>query len=92
MTAEALAPGSALAMSAPSTTKAAKSKGSRLAYFPEWREHRQTAVYDRDALAAGDTFDGPAIIEEASSTLIVAPGTTFTVAASGNIVVALGGD
>ena len=91
VTAEALAPGSALAMSAPSTTKAAKSKGSRLAYFPEWREHRQTTVYDRDALAAGETFNGPAIIEEASSTLIVAPGTTFTVAASGNIIVTFGG-
>ena len=68
----------------------AKIKGARPAYFAEWRAYRPTQVYDRDALAAGDSFPGPAIIEEQSSTLIVAPGASFTVAPSGNIIVTLG--
>ncbi len=90
VTAEAAAPGSTLAMNAPRTATTAKTKGTRRAYFPEWREYRQTTVYDRDALVSGDTFAGPAIVEEASSTLIVAPRTRFTVARSGNIIVRLG--
>ena len=95
VTVSANAPGSALAMTAPKmaapkASRAAKLKGTRPAYFPEWREHRQTNVYDRDALVAGDAFPGPAIIEEASSTLIVPPGAGFKVEPSGNIVVSFG--
>ena len=51
-----------------------KLKGERAAYFPEWREHRPTPVYDRYALRPGDRFDGPAIVEERESTAIVGVG------------------
>jgi len=64
-------------------------KGTRPVYFPEFREFRHTAVYDRYALAPGAAFDGPAIIEERESTLVVGPGGRFEVAASGNIIVAI---
>jgi len=37
----------------------------------------------------GDRFAGPAVIEEEGSTLVVPPRATFTVAATGNVVVAL---
>jgi N-methylhydantoinase A len=49
------------------------SKGSRQAYFPEQGGFVETPVYDRYALAAGETFNGPAIVEERESTLIVNP-------------------
>jgi N-methylhydantoinase A len=50
----------------------------------------QTApVYDRCALPAGMRLAGPALIEEASSTLLVPAGASATVQASGNIVVEL---
>jgi N-methylhydantoinase A len=39
---------------------------------------------------AGAAFDGPAIVEERESTLVVGPGGRFEVAASGNIVVSIG--
>ncbi|MBM3482287.1 MAG: hydantoinase/oxoprolinase family protein [Alphaproteobacteria bacterium] len=39
----------------------------------------EAAVYARDELPAGATLDGPAIIEEASSTTIVHPGQRVTV-------------
>jgi N-methylhydantoinase A len=46
-------------------------------------------VYERSALPAGMHVDGPALIEEASSTLFVPTGAAATVQASGNIVVEL---
>jgi N-methylhydantoinase A len=49
-------------------------KGERLAYFPEWHEHRPTPVYDRYALNPGTEFDGPAIVEERESTAIIGVG------------------
>jgi N-methylhydantoinase A len=48
-----------------------------------------TPVYERSALPAGTRLNGPALIEEASSTLLVPPGATATVQSSGNIVVEL---
>jgi N-methylhydantoinase A len=85
----------AIASGAP-TAQAAKSakirpvKGSRMVYFPEFREFRPTVVYDRYALEPGQTFDGPAIVEERESTLLVGPGGCLEVAASGNIIVTIG--
>jgi N-methylhydantoinase A len=63
-------------------------KGTRRAYFaPEgWIE---TAVYDRYRLGVGDELAGPAVVEEEGSTLVIGPGATARVAASGNIVMTL---
>jgi N-methylhydantoinase A/oxoprolinase/acetone carboxylase beta subunit len=37
----------------------------------------------------GDEFAGPAVVEEEGSTLVIGPGATAEIAASGNIVVTL---
>jgi N-methylhydantoinase A len=66
-------------------------KGTRRAYFPERGGYVETPVWDRYALAPGVTFDGPAIVEEKESTLIVGAGGRATVDASLNIVVELSG-
>ena len=63
---------------------------SRPVYFPEWREHRAVPVLARDDLVPGQRVAGPAIIEEATSTLVLPPATAAEVAASGNMVVTLG--
>lgn len=65
-------------------------KGRRAVHFPEYGEHRPTAVYDRYALTSGQAFDGPAVVEERESTLVVGPGGRFEVQASGDIVVTIG--
>jgi len=49
-------------------------KGTRQVYHPEWREYRETPVYDRYKLAPGATFVGPAIVEERESTVVIGPG------------------
>jgi N-methylhydantoinase A/oxoprolinase/acetone carboxylase beta subunit len=46
-------------------------KGQRLAYSPMAREFIPYTVYDRYKLSPGHEFQGPAIIEEKESTLIV---------------------
>jgi N-methylhydantoinase A len=64
-------------------------KGTRRAYFPGADGWVETAVYDRYRLGIGDELAGPAVVEEEGSTLVVGPGATARVAASGNIVMTL---
>jgi N-methylhydantoinase A len=54
-------------------TAAPARKGARKAWFPEHGGYVETPVYDRYALAPGATLDGPAIVEERESTLIIGP-------------------
>src|SRR5215468_3705582 len=65
-------------------------KGTRPAYFPESGGFVPTAVYDRQRLGVGDELDGPAVVEEEGSTLVIGPGGRARVASSGNLVLTLG--
>ena len=55
------------------TTAADTQKGSRLAYFPESSGFTDTPIYDRYTMKPGMRFDGPAIVEERESTVIIGP-------------------
>jgi N-methylhydantoinase A len=66
---------------------AAARVGSRDAYFAEEGGFLDTAVYDRDALGAGATVDGPAVIEQMDATVVVPPGATAEVDDLANIVI-----
>jgi N-methylhydantoinase A len=65
-------------------------KGFRRAYFPERSGQVETAVYDRYALLPGTTLDGPAIVEERESTLIIGARGRARVDESLNVIVELG--
>ena len=82
--------GAALPRHARTSAAASPLKGTRPVFFPEFRDFRPTAVYDRYALTPGDAFDGPAIVEERESTLVIGPGGRFQVAASGSLIVTIG--
>ena len=60
--------------------------GSREADFGG--ELFETPVYRREALAAGESFDGPAICEQADSTVVVPPEWRAEVRADGTLVLA----
>jgi N-methylhydantoinase A len=62
-------------------------KGSRSAYFPEHGRYVDTAVYNRYALTPGMKFNGPAIVEERESTLIVGVGGHARVDEGLNVIV-----
>jgi len=78
-----------LARSGPSRADGGAVKGRRPAYFPEPRGYVETTVYDRARLSAGDEIEGPAVVEEEGSTLVIGPGGRARVADTGNIVVTL---
>ena len=61
-------------------------KGQRDVYFAESDGFTETPVYDRYALGAGGTLDGPAIVEELDSTVVVHPGYGLAVDEVGNLV------
>jgi N-methylhydantoinase A len=59
--------------------------GTRAVYFGDRR--RETPVYARERLGAGDEVTGPAVIEEFGSTLPLHPGFTATIDHVGNVVI-----
>ena len=64
-------------------------KGHRQAFFAVLGGFVETPVYDRYALRAGATFDGPAIVEERDSTAVVGPHATATMDEYLNLIVTL---
>ncbi|HEX5164295.1 MAG TPA: hydantoinase/oxoprolinase family protein, partial [Thermomicrobiales bacterium] len=63
-------------------------KAHRDVWFPGG--YRQTTIYDRDKLASGMTFDGPAIIEEREATAVIWPGDRASVDEYLAIIVEIG--
>ena len=64
--------------------------GRRRAYFPELDGYAECDVIDRYRLREGDTFEGPAIVEERESTTVVLPGDEVTISPSGHMIVEVG--
>lgn len=62
-------------------------KGHRPVYFPEEEGYVETQVLDRSSLVPDHEYDGPAIVEEPESTLVVGPGARFRTRPEGHIVV-----
>ena len=61
-------------------------KGTRPVFFPDAGKTLATQVYDRYALGAGTSIEGPAVFEEDESTFIVGPGATARLLADGSIL------
>ncbi|QKV78462.1 hydantoinase/oxoprolinase family protein [Amycolatopsis sp. Hca4] len=62
-------------------------KGTRRAWFPSTGGFVDTAVFDRYRLEPGARVDGPAIVEERESTVVVPPGASCVVRADGSLEV-----
>ena len=70
----------------PSSEAVCSPRGTRQAFFGGWRE---VPVYSLDALRPGNAFEGPAIVEAETTTVIVDAGDRVTVNALGWLDVAL---
>jgi N-methylhydantoinase A len=70
-------------------TPEAALKGTRPVWFQEEGGFVATAVYDRYLLGAGTAMQGPAVLEERESTVIIGPGSSCEVDPSGSLVVIL---
>lgn len=82
-------PGGEVKLAGETTKHDTAVKGSRPTYFPDTKAYIDTTVYNRTLLSVGQAMDGPAIIEDADSTLIVGPGAHVEIAPTGNIVVTM---
>ena len=66
----------------------AKPKRKRAVHL--WGDEQPVPVYERNALATGQRLDGPAIIEERETTIVLPPGWNATVDRFGCVVATLG--
>jgi N-methylhydantoinase A len=67
----------------PATTLADARRGSRRIHVGAWCD---AAVWDRLALPVGAAIEGPAILEQPDTTILVEPGLTATVDRFGNLI------
>ena len=71
-----------------SGTLSAAQKGLRMVDFDELGV-KEAAIYNRDLLAPGMSFTGPAVIEESGTTTVVFPNQTVDVDDYGNLHITL---
>lgn len=53
-------------------------KERRPVFFEELRDYRKTPIYDGERVEAGNILEGPCIVEEPATTLVVYPGQVAT--------------
>jgi N-methylhydantoinase A len=70
-------------------TEAGAARDARRVHFRVANAALETPVYDRDRLAVDQVVDGPAIVEEWTTTSVVPPGWRATVDSLGNLVLTL---
>lgn len=66
-------------------------KGTRNMWFAEAKGLIPGDVYDRYSLEAGTILEGPCVVEERESTVVIGPGGTVTVDSVGNLEVRIDG-
>jgi N-methylhydantoinase A len=62
-------------------------KGHRKAVFEASGKATRTPIYDGSRLGAGAAVSGPAIIEEVTTTIVIEPGWTAKLDASGSYLI-----
>jgi N-methylhydantoinase A len=67
----------------------AAQKGVRPVYLPDAKGYAEVPVYDRYGLGAGATLEGPAVIEERESTVVVNAAAPIRVDEASNVIVGL---
>ncbi|MDG2077613.1 MAG: hydantoinase/oxoprolinase family protein [Arenicellales bacterium] len=76
--------------SRPKKMRQAVAKECRPVYFDELNDYTETNVYDRSELSPGTTLDGPAIVEQVDTTVLIHPGQKAEVDAQGNLLIHTG--
>ncbi len=64
-------------------------KTSRKAYFPDANAFLDTAVLHESSLTPGEVHEGPALIEQAGSTVVIGPSDHYSIDQFGNLHVTL---
>ena len=75
--------------SAPQGGRDLAREGEREVWVGAWSRYADVPVYRRERLAVGAEIAGPAVVQEASSTLVLPAGSRSVVDASGSLIVQL---
>ena len=67
-------------------------KGERAVFFEEIKAYVATPVYDRVDLPIGERLQGPLLIEDTGSTLVVGPSGSVEQLTSGNLLISIGSE
>ncbi len=67
-------------------------KGYRPVHFDDPRQPVPVPLYDRRLLGTGDRFDGPAIVEQMDTTIVIPAGASVLVTEAGSLLVATGAE
>jgi N-methylhydantoinase A len=67
-----------------------KAERSRQVFFPDIEGFIQTPVLSLDQLLAEQRYEGPALVEQPGSTVVIGPGDVFTLDVHGNLRITLG--
>lgn len=67
-----------------------KAERSRQVFFPDIEGYIQTSVLSLDQLLTEQRYEGPALVEQPGSTVVIGPGDVFTLDAHGNLRITLG--
>lgn len=62
---------------------------TRVVYFRGMKEPLDCKIYKRELLGSGSQFDGPAVVEEKTSTTLVPPGFNAKVDDYGNVIISI---
>ncbi len=65
-------------------------KTRRKVHFDQPARELMIDIYDRDRLLADDRFEGPAIVEQMDTTIVIPPGTSVYVSETGSLLIATG--
>lgn len=63
--------------------------GARDIWFPETKAFTESPIYDREKLTPGMTFEGPGVVEQMDTTVLIPPGTSVRVDAFENLIMEL---
>lgn len=64
-------------------------KGTRMVYFREYGKHRKTKIYDGAKLVHGMSVEGPAVIEQETTTIVVLPKQSLKVNRFGDLILSI---
>lgn len=63
--------------------------GAREIWFPETKTFTDSPIYDREKMTPGMTFEGPGVVEQMDTTVLIPPGTSVRVDAFENLIMEL---
>jgi N-methylhydantoinase A len=71
-------------------SQSSRAERSRQVFFPDIEGFTRTPLLSLEQLRTGQRYDGPALVEQPGSTIVIGPGDIFTLDPHGNLRITIG--